>query len=302
MSHRLKGLSPLVYLHSQLSERKKGVLVDQGWSSTCYRWCETSSLLKVTSESARWLWPGGKERRFGAQHARTRLALVGSYDAAAFAGDDAELTDWLLLANQVKCFGSCQAKKSQLYGSSTYSSYRAEQRSDCERRCSPLWFEMLAHGERWHKIKSFHNGCLRKYDTSGQKSVEQRALNTDKVLTAARACARIAPGWASPGKHERGRPQKHGGKAEGGTRGHAAAVTKHPHTLIRHLSVFTSEKLRLYKTLLLGHVTCSSSCFYGFRVYFLAVCCSITTLHVTLNWKWAHSKISQLKHFIYFLL
>lgn len=149
-----KDLSPLVYLHSRVSWWTKG------WSSTCYRWCETSSLLKVTSESARWLWPGGKERRFGAQHARTRLALVGSYDTAAFAGDDAELTDWLLLANQVKCFGSCQAKKSQLYGSSTYSSYRAEQRSDCKRRCSPLWFEMLAHGERWHKIKSFHNGCL----------------------------------------------------------------------------------------------------------------------------------------------
>lgn len=226
----------------------------KGRSSTCYRWCETSSLLKVTSESARCLWPGGKERRFGAQHARTRLALVGSYDTAAFAGDDAELTDWLLLANQVKCSGSWEAKKSQLYSSSTYSSYRAEQRSDCKRRCSPLWFEMLAHGERWHKIKSFHNGCLWKYDTSGQKSVEQRALNTDKVLTAARACARIAPGWASPGKHERGRPQKHGGKAEGGTRGHAAAVTKHPHTSIRHLSVFTSEKLRLYKTLLLHEV------------------------------------------------
>lgn len=125
-----------------------------------------------------------------------------------------------------------------------------------------------------------------------------------------------------------GRPQKHGGKAEGGTRGHADLLTnsqlsfKHgglnlPYTEIQQLSpniltrqsgICPSLPRRSSASIRRSFYTRSRDLFLQLflwhRVYFLAVCCSITTFlrHVTLNWKWGHSKISQLKHFIYFLL
>lgn len=81
-----------------------------------------------------------------------------------------------------------------------------------------------------------------------------------------------------------GRPQKHGGKAEGGTRGHADLLTnsqlsfKHgglnlpyteiqllsPNILTRQSGICPSLPQRSSASpFTRGHVTCSSSCFYG---------------------------------------
>lgn len=112
----------------------------------------------------------------------------------------------------------------------------------------------------WPKVSRVESSKHRQSAHSGS------AMSSDR--------SRMGIAWKT-----QGRPQKHGGKAEGGTRGHAdlltnssqsaqlqtwwtkpslhwntVAITKHPHTSIRHLSVFTSEKLRLYKTLLLHEV------------------------------------------------